>query len=223
MSETFASVHPAAYKTLHDAFRQYGIFEQHAKRSMLFREGEHPMGGYLLGKGFVRVFQSSEVGQEVTVYLRRTGDVFGMAEHFLGLDRRRSAQCLTSCEVWRLPGPLLNRMRIEYVEFGDAVLAAMSWGLLRMQETLEELTAESVPVRLALFFLQGRLLVTSPAVEVNMPLTHEDIAQAIGCSRQTVSALLSQWRKQGLIFYIGRSLAIPDPLRLLRHVTEESG
>ena len=44
--------------------------------------------------------------------------------------------------------------------------------------------------------------------------THDDIARLIGSSRQTVSTLINQWEKQGVICFTRQSFIIPEVNKL---------
>ena len=50
--------------------------------------------------------------------------------------------------------------------------------------------------------------------QMKLPSTHEEIGQMIGSTRETVSRLFADFRKQHLIQQNGSSLVIPDRLAL---------
>lgn len=102
--------------------------------------------------------------------------------------------------------------------------------LLENSVTLvEDLAFREVPARLARFLLglvERRGVVVDAGMCIPLELTTEDIASLLGSTRQTVSTLLNQWERDGLLIRQGRrSLVIIDipGLRMLRDGDSNAG
>jgi CRP-like cAMP-binding protein len=99
--------------------------------------------------------------------------------------------------------------------------------LLETSVTLvEDLAFRDVPARLARFLLglaERRGQVTEAGVRIPLELTTEDVASLLGSTRQTVSTLLNQWERDGLIRRQGRRalwLDAQDGLRALQAIVD---
>ena len=91
--------------------------------------------------------------------------------------------------------------------------------LKKIQSRIEDLVFRDVPARLA--HLLSELsksdgVAEKQGVRLKVKLTHQEMANLIGCSRETVSATMGQFRDQGLIQMDGRTITILKPDGLLR-------
>jgi CRP/FNR family transcriptional regulator len=95
----------------------------------------------------------------------------------------------------------------------------MSQKMIELQEKIQELTGQDVQNRGQMFLLKlaenngkmkdGRLL-------IEIPMTHQDIANAIGTTRETVNRMLNQLRKEGIVATDRMGFVIHD-LEALQH------
>lgn len=90
---------------------------------------------------------------------------------------------------------------------------------------IEDLAFRDVPQRLARFLL-GRIQrshhLTDAGWLIQLELGTEDIASLLGTTRQTVSSLINQWEREGIIQRRGRrTLLIAAPERLAKHVADD--
>jgi len=81
--------------------------------------------------------------------------------------------------------------------------------------------SNSVSGRVAKFLLGSAAdgKVTNGAVSIGFSLTHEDISQLMGTSRESITRTLAGFRKKNLVGLRGSSLSIHDKLALDRLVT----
>jgi CRP/FNR family transcriptional regulator, cyclic AMP receptor protein len=94
--------------------------------------------------------------------------------------------------------------------------------LKKIQSRVEDLVFRDVPARLArLLSEMGKTdgVAEKDAVRLKAKLTHQEMANLIGCSRETVSATMGQFRDGGLIEMDGRTITILDPKGLTELVS----
>lgn len=83
--------------------------------------------------------------------------------------------------------------------------------LKKIQSRVEDLVFRDVPARLAHLLLElGRTdgVADQQGIRLKAKLTHQEMANLIGCSRETVSTIMGQFRDQGLIHMDGRTITI---------------
>lgn len=181
-------------------FHQYGVLQHFDKNSYIFSKGDLASHAYFIESGLVKVCQLTPKGQSVTFFVRKPGDWFGVAEIILQLEHPCFAQCILDSKLWVLPASILEDKIYSDPAINREILATMSARLLQHQSTVEQLISKSASARLASLLMQ--LSVHKDGEITILPmLTHEEMSNIIGSSRQTISELLSEWKSKGLIHY----------------------
>ncbi len=91
--------------------------------------------------------------------------------------------------------------------------------LRKIQSRVEDLVFRDVPARLAHLLVElskSDGAVEPQGVRLKARLTHQEMANLIGCSRETVSTTLGQFRAEGLIHVEGRTMTVLKPDALSR-------
>jgi CRP/FNR family cyclic AMP-dependent transcriptional regulator len=188
------------------------------KHEMLFRAGSDGSDVYVLMSGRVKVYALSPVGRAVTLWFCLPGEVFGLAEMIRSSPRMVYAEACTDAEVLILP---CDRLRARLLS--DAVTAMqlvdmLSCRLRQLSDAMLNLISDDVNTRVAKLLLRmharyGRPL-ESGGYLLDLPLTHQEMADMIGTTRQSVSSAVTHFRQQGLLTTSGHRLCLMDPERL---------
>lgn len=194
--------------TIQSLFMKFGKLCTYKKNAYVFYEEEDPTHIYYLKKGLIKVCQSTLEGVAITFSLRKQEDVFGFAEVMLDKPRVRIAQCLDDCQIWVLDA----RIFLEHIESTPIVLKEFFkisvQRLLKQQHMVELLVTQTVSSRLAWLLRE----LSSPQKHGHYvfegSLTHMEISNLIGCSRQKVTETLSRWKEQNLVSYNRKSIII---------------
>ncbi|MFD0695796.1 Crp/Fnr family transcriptional regulator [Paenibacillus sp. GCM10027628] len=200
-----------------NAFRTYGVPQSFKKNEFVFQENDLPNGAYYVESGLIKISQSSEEGQGITLFLRYEDEIFGNAELLTNTQRKRYARCLSDSQLITLDARKFVALAKENAEFSYALAVLGARRLLQTQKMVETLICRPVAWRLAWFLMQlGKP--TSDRHEVQVPLSHEEISYVIGCSRQTVTETLNKWRDKGLIDYAKKKIVIFHPNRFFSDI-----
>jgi CRP/FNR family transcriptional regulator len=104
------------------------------------------------------------------------------------------------------------RLVAQYPEMQQAVIMELSKLYSGACEQLKAVAHASAPERLARLLLSwcadGKE--TTQGTQVNVPLTHEEIAEFVGTTRETVIRTLSMFKAKHLVTLQGSMLRIPD-------------
>ncbi|MHB1683104.1 MAG: Crp/Fnr family transcriptional regulator [Bacilli bacterium] len=202
---------------LTDLFHTFGTLRTYPKQAMIFLAGDDPDHVYLVASGLVKVAISTVDGRDITFFLRNTGDVFGFSEILLHQCRQRQAQTLKTSSLWALPRSLFMRLIDTDPPLVVALLRIATLRLLKTQETVEALVGHSVAWRLGRFLLQETRETADGLAVDYLHVTHAEIAQIIGASRQSVTEQLNRWISLGVIRFSGKTLIIVQPDILTNH------
>ena len=182
---------------------------RYAKDDVVFHADESGDVFCLIREGQVKVTMISPEGKEIILALLGPGDFFG--EMALLDDEPRSATVIATepldlVTIWR--SDFLQILQ-ENFSIARKVLAEISRRLRSASSRIESLATMDVYGRLARFFLdiardQGKVL-ENGYVAVTRP-THQSIANMIGTSRETVSRLIHDLMRQGLLLSEGKTI-----------------
>jgi CRP-like cAMP-binding protein len=195
-----------------DAFNKFGTSRTYKKNEFLFQENDPATAVYLVENGLVKISQSTQEGQGITLFLRYPGEVFGNAELLAHVNRRRYAKCLTASQIMSLESRQYHELAMQDAEFSYSLAVITARRLLQTQQRVESLISRPAAWRLGWFLYQiGKR--RDGTLEVNLQLSHEEISYVIGCSRQTITETLNKWKENEMITYTKKKISILHPNR----------
>ena len=187
------------------------------KGDFVFRSGENAAGVHFLKSGKIKVSQPVSNGKEVILWFCFGGDIFGLAEAAQHGEREVSAQACEDSEILSIPQARFNAYLFEYPQVMFLLLQVMSSRLRCLSETLANVTGQQVHTRLARLMLwlcarYGRREGDSVVMKVH--LTHQEIADMIGATRQTVTSIMGDFKRKGILEIRDHYIHIVDKIQL---------
>ncbi|AJY75130.1 Crp/Fnr family transcriptional regulator [Paenibacillus beijingensis] len=195
---------------VYELFRNYGTLREFPKNTFIFTKGTPPFAGYFIEKGIIKICQVTTEGRDVTFFVRKTGDAFGLAEIILQQNHPCYAQCLQDSQIWVLNASVIREKIAADPDVNREIMVMLTSRLLHHQSTLELLVSKPAPWRLAWLLQQLSVPSADGKRIVDMVLNHEEISNMIGCSRQTVSELLSKWKSKGIVTYNRKHMVLQN-------------
>ena len=166
---------------------------------------------FLLKEGRVKISRVNEKGQEATICLLEPGEIFGEVEAMYGTPRETLVQALEPVLVCEIARENFLRFLDRCPTVGIRILKTVGGRLRNIESKFGDLVFHSAPARLAKLLLQlGDSMGDKDQnlIRLNVRLTHQNLANLIGTSRETVSALLSQFQRQGLLIQDHRQICL---------------
>jgi CRP-like cAMP-binding protein len=145
------------------------------------------------------------------------GEIFGEVEVLGGIQRETMVQALEPVLVCEIHRDDFERFLERCPPVGNRLLKLMGGRLRYVESKLSDLVFRSAPARLAQLLLelsQSMGEYDEKGIRLNIRLTHQNLANLIGTSRETVSTLLRQFQRQGLVTQDHRFIFLHDPSRL---------
>lgn len=187
------------------AERRYGA------KDYIFAPGDPDEHLYFILTGTVRLYKLYGDFKEATVALLKDGDAFGELSLQEGAGQSFFALALTDARV----AVIRKRMLVEVVkrdpELLIKVLFSFSERLKQSEEVISSLLEREVSARLVTLLrnLGERFGETNGSATVlDMRLTHQDLANMIASTREAVSKVISEFRRDGLIEVRNRKIVI---------------
>ena len=179
------------------------------KGALLFVEGEQPRGVFVLCRGRAKLTTTSTEGRTLIVKIASPGEILGVSAAILGRPYEVSAETLEASQVSFV-------RRDDFLHFLNAYSEACMHTAQQLSEKYESAQREIRSLGLAHTTSEklARLLLswsasgeeTPQGTRLQVLLTHEEIGQMIGTTRETVTRLLSEFKRKKLISMKGSSL-----------------
>jgi CRP/FNR family transcriptional regulator, cyclic AMP receptor protein len=182
------------------------------KGSVLFVEGEDPRGLFILCSGRVKLTTSSSEGKTLIVKIAEPGEVLGVSATMLGLPYEVSAETLEPAQVNFVRRDSFMTFLAAYPEACFHTAQQLSEKYHAAQREIRSLglsqtTGEKL-ARLLLNWCDRSADQTAKGLRLTVLLTHEEIAQMIGTTRETVTRLLSDMKRKKIIDVKGSSVFV---------------
>jgi CRP/FNR family transcriptional regulator, cyclic AMP receptor protein len=188
--------------------RSIGIYP---KRSMLFTEGQPPRGVFVLCSGRVKLFTTSREGKTIITKISESGDVLGLNAVVSNVPYEVTAEMMEPGQANFIPRePLLQLMK-DHPEVAVRAAEQLSHNYYAAHEEIRTLgLATSPSEKFAKLLLKwcSKTIESDGSLQVKLTLTHEEIGEIIGTSRETVSRLFSEFRRKQLLQLKGGSVLI---------------
>ncbi len=198
-----------------DRIRQTSVYPAGA---LLFVEGQPCRGLFILCSGSAKLATSSARGRSLIVRVAEEGEVLGLSAAVSNAAYDVSAEALEPVQVSFLPREDFLRFLHQYGEVSVRVAAHLSMELARAHRQMARIAlAPSARAKLAGLLLEWGNSDAQPpprGATFQLALTHAEIGELIGSSRETVARILSQFRRQGLVQVRGALITLLDPIRL---------
>jgi CRP/FNR family transcriptional regulator, cyclic AMP receptor protein len=183
------------------------------ENALLFLERQTPRGVYILCEGEVKLSVSSSEGKTLILRIAEPGEILGLMAALSGNPYEVTAETIRPSLVAFVARdrflPFLNR----HPEVYQSVTKQLGEHYQSACEQLRMLgLSPSVSGRLAKLLLEwsGRAPEATHGNSVKMHLTHQEIAECIGTTRETVTRALAELRNRQLVVLQGATLTIRD-------------
>ncbi len=178
----------------------------------ILREAEPGDLFFALVRGEVKVFVDSPDGREVVLTHLQAGDFFGEMALLEGEPRSASVTALTESELVAIAREDFFALLARDFALTRKILQTMSARLRRSNEVIESLALQDVGGRLARYLVRLADESGQSPVDgyfaVHRP-THQEIANSIGATRETVTRMLKQFEDRKLIRIKGATVWVP--------------
>lgn len=179
----------------------------------LFLENEPARGVFLLCSGKIKLSVSSSSGKRLILRIVKPGEVIGLTATMLGVPYEASAETLHPSQVAFIRREDFMRFINKYPEVYQAVIRQLN---LQYNHACAQLRtvglSSSAHEKLARLLLDwssdGR--VTAEGTQIKVPLTHEQIAECVGSTRETITRTLSEFKTKHLVMPRGATMIIPN-------------
>jgi CRP/FNR family transcriptional regulator, cyclic AMP receptor protein len=186
--------------------------------ALVFMEGQAARGVYILCQGSAKLFTTNSDGKTFILKIARPGEVLGAHAVISNTAHEVTVETLQPSQLAFIHA----RDFLAFIkEHGDACLQAAQHLSRECQSAYDVLRSiglsHSVSEKLGRLLLQwssDAMRAPNGSLRLKVTLTHEEIAQLLGSSRETITRLLGDFRKQGVIEQTGATMVIRNKAAL---------
>ncbi|MFN3749820.1 MAG: Crp/Fnr family transcriptional regulator [Thiobacillus sp.] len=187
---------------------------RYAKGAFVFQAGAPGKHVYFLQQGRVKVCQPSLSGKDTILWFCFAGEMFGLAEVAQGGGRVVYAQACEPSEVVRLTQNQLFEFLRCHPDLTQLFMQVLSCRMRNLSEVIVNLVNDDVETRIVKLILRlgarhGERV--GQDIHFNIMLTHQEIADMVGTTRQTVTAILGKLKRQGFMSLENRRIYFDSP------------
>ncbi|AWM88912.1 Crp/Fnr family transcriptional regulator [Microvirga sp. 17 mud 1-3] len=190
---------------------------RYPKGTPVFQQDEEAHSFFVLLHGHLRVMKVTPEGQQVVVRFVTPGELFGIA---IAMGRPRyPATALAIVDsialVW--PSAAWSRLVAKHPSLAVNTLQTVGNRLQDAHTRVVEISTEQVEKRVAHALLRlahqaGRK--SEDGIQIDFPISRQDVAEMTGTTLHTVSRILSSWEERGLVESGRQRITIRDPHKL---------
>lgn len=186
------------------------VARRYRKNTIVLSKGEESDTMYVVRSGRLRVYLDDEQGNEITIRLLGPGDVFGELAMLSGAPRAAHVMTMEDCELLAVSRSHFMEFLAANSQIGFRIIGAL---VQRIQEMTEDIST------LALLDVYGRVRNTLERLakerdgkRVTDRLTHQEMANMVGSSREMVSRILRDLKAGGYVSMQDKRIIIEKKL-----------
>jgi len=183
-------------------------------RQVIYLPGDRAQGVHFLASGRIKISKVTRDGKELTLAYRSEGDFFGEPCLLEGGPREEMAEAMDASVTVEVARERLDELLRSdggaAYKFSRALIARRK----DLETRVEQLIFKDVGAKLAELLLNlghEHGISDQRGTVVGLKITHQEMANLIGSTRETVSLTLSQFKRKGLIQTEGRKVILADP------------
>lgn len=188
------------------------------KGEIILRTGDIPRGVFFLEKGYARLYSVSSEGEELTLIIYKPGEIFPLITAFQP-DRSIPyfLEAFTEAQMISVPISIFTRLFKENPDILLDISVEIMKRLDRILRRLEYAVFGNAHQKVASTILLANEAFGKKAGRefiIEVPLTHKNIANIVGLTRETASIEIKKLERKSIVTYRGRHLIIKNMEKL---------
>jgi CRP/FNR family transcriptional regulator len=188
------------------------LSKYYPRGSVLFVEGQRPRGVYVLCQGRVKVSLASVEGKTLVLRIAQSGELLGMNATLTGQPYGATVETLERCRIDFIPREdflkLLDRDRRACLGVAQALSRKLSGVIEHTRLLFLSRSASQKLARLLVRWCDEHGKRTAQGIRIDSSLTHEEMAQMICASRETVTRVLGEFKRKDVVSFADKAIFV---------------
>jgi CRP/FNR family cyclic AMP-dependent transcriptional regulator len=189
------------------------------RKGLIYLPADHGDAVLLLASGRATISVLTQEGKEAILAFIEPGELFGELAILEGGNREEYAEATEPSTVILIPADEMRRLMEENPHVSVGITRLIGLRRRRVERRLKYLLFRSTRERLAHLLLELAEQYGFPSdegVKLRIKLSHQDLANIIGSTRETVTIVLGELQTEGSLRLGRRRIVLTDPGRLAR-------
>lgn len=189
------------------------VYKEYKKGSIIFMEGFKGTAFYFIKSGKIKIYKTSKDGKELILNIYGKNNVFAEVTIFNDVNYPATAEVIENSVVGIVNNSELEKLIKSNSDLALNLIKVLSKRLYNTQLKLKQIALNDTFSRTAETIIRlsedhGRDL--ADGLELRLDLSRQELANMIGTARETVSRILSQFKKEGALDISGKKIVIKD-------------
>lgn len=210
----FAVLSDAEFKSLERVF----VLRHYLENQVIFREEETGGYMYIVMAGKVKVTKSTSSGKESLLAIHQPGDFFGEMSLLDGQTTSATVSAMEDCKILSISKADFHHFLMKNEKVVHQIIQVLCGRLRSVLTLIQILSYDSADTKIRIGIQQlakKHGLPDARGVLINLKITHEELAEMVGTSRETVTRTLTRLQKKGILKMDQRRIILTDPSRLM--------
>lgn len=180
--------------------------KKYKKGEVVFLQGSFLDGLYIINSGKIKIFKYTKEGKEQILYILSEGDFFGELSLLKAEEVGFNAEAIEDVNICMIQKKDFDQILASHPEISVKILEIIGGRLSKLETLVQSLGTKDIEARIAQMLLELAEefgVQKKDHIEMEIPLTREDMANFIGVTRETISRKLSSLQDEGVIDLIG--------------------
>ncbi len=197
-------------------------YEYHFKKGdYIFTADQSDHSVYIMLTGCTKISRISQLGNELIQWFCMPGDIFGISGEN-NLSNKVYAQAITDCLILKIKKVDFNQLMLEAPRVGLLVIDQLSSRIHALGDMVLYMASDNANIRfvkLMMYLSENYGQTDEQGIYIDIPTTHQDIADMIGACRQTVSGIISEFKREGILDINRNGMHLHKPEQLTKRLT----
>ena len=192
-----------------------------AKGSVIYLPSDQSDSVMLVVSGRIKLYHLTPDGKQALLGIIDPGELFGELAILADSQREEFAECMEPAHIVAIPRSVMQQLMESHPDVSLGVTRLIGLRQRRIERRLKSLLFRSNRDRLIhlLVELVEKYGQTVPeGVQIGIRLSHQDLANIIGSTRETVTVLLGELGADKLLTIKKRKIIVPHPARLAESI-----
>lgn len=172
------------------------FMKEYGKREVIFEPGDKDKV-FIVKTGQVELYQLNVQGKKAIIERLLSGSIFG--DLGTGAQAETFVESTTDSYVCSLNKDTFFSLVSQYPDLSEKLMKQLFNRLLLVEKRMSSVASDNAFNRFIKLLLSLGKKKSEDVMEISEKFTHEELAQMLGISRQTVTTLINQLEKKGLI------------------------
>jgi CRP/FNR family transcriptional regulator len=210
----FATLSEEEFKTLEPIFQ----VKNYRKNQVIFLEEETGNYMYIVLAGKVKVTKTTASGKETILAIHQVGDFFGEMALLDGRTSPATVSAMEDCRIAAIHHNDFSRRLMSNDKVVRQIIQVLCSRLRQVWSQVQELSYSTADDRIKAGILQlsrKHGVQDARGIIIDLKITHQELAELVGTSRETVTRTLARLQKKGILHLENRRIILLKPKELM--------